>query len=131
VVTVAAILLFIVSFASAAYAMFALLNNFELLLEVFDIAPFAFNAFYVLLVPAALLAVLQVIAAARLLSMKGRALGIVSTALALAAWGGALLALVIVGGALLDYVVIVAVLALDLAIVALLGAAGRHFVRRP
>jgi hypothetical protein len=130
-VTTASILLFIVSFVSAAYAMFALLNNMELLLQVFDIAPFAFNAFYVLLVPAALLAVLQVIAAARLQSMKGRVLGLVSTAFALAAWGGAFAALVIVSGTVLDYAVIVVVLALDLAIVAVLTATGRSLVRRP
>jgi hypothetical protein len=127
----AAIVLLVAALIGALYGGYAFINNVELLIDFFSEAPVTFLAFYLLLIPAIIMAVLQVIAAFMLFRLRGRGLALTASIIALAIWGVEMAIAVIEGAGDLDFIVIPAALIANLLAVILLAVSGRAFAARP
>jgi hypothetical protein len=126
----ASIVLLVAALIGALYGAYAFLNNLQLLIDFFTEAPATFLAFYLLLIPAIIMAVLQVIAAFLLFRLRGRGLGLTASIIALAIWGVEMAIAVIEGAGDLDFIVIPAALIANLLAVVLLAASGRALAAR-
>jgi FHA domain len=126
----ASIVLIVAALIGALYGAYAFLNNLQLLIDFFGEAPVTFLAFYLLLIPAIIMAVLQIIAAFLLFRLRGRGLGLTASIIALAIWAVEMAIAVIEGAGDLDFIVIPAALIANLLAVILLAASGRALAAR-
>ena len=129
-VVAAAIFLFVAAAVGLIYGLYAFFNNLDLLVDFFDEAPVTFLLFYGLLIPAVLVAVLQVIAGILVLGLRGRGLGLVASIIALAIWGTELYIAITEGAGDLDFIVIPLAIITNLVAVILLAASGSSFASR-
>jgi FHA domain len=129
-VVAAAIFLFVAAAVGLIYGLYAFFNNLDLLVDFFDEAPITFLLFYGLLIPAVLVAVLQIIAGILVLGLRGRGLGLVASIIALAIWGTELYIAITEGAGDLDFIVIPLAIITNLVAVILLAASGRSFASR-
>jgi FHA domain len=130
-VVAAAIFLFVAALVGLIYGLYAFFNNLSLLIDFFDQAPITFVLFYGLLIPAVLMAVLQLIAGILVLGLRGRGLGLIASIIALAIWGTELVIAITEGAGDLDFIVIPVAIITNLVAVILLAVSGRSFSARP
>jgi FHA domain len=126
----AAVFLFLAALVGLIYGLYAFLNNVNLVIDFFDEAPITFLLFYGLLIPAVIMAVLQIIGGVRVLGLRGRGLALVASIIALLIWGAELVIAITEGAGDLDFIVIPLAIVLGLVAVVLLAAAGGAFAAR-
>jgi hypothetical protein len=125
-----AIFLIVAALVGLIYGLYAFFNNLSLLIDFFDQAPITFLLFYGLLIPAVLMAVLQIIAGILVLGLRGRGLALVASIIALAIWGTELVIAITEGAGDIDFIAIPLAIITNLVAVILLAASGRSFASR-